>query len=66
MASALAILKMVNTGVLIYEQVAPLVTGALQNNTDVSLEDVAAASGRSASALQELADAIERAEAEGR
>ena len=66
MASALAVIKLVNTGVLVWEQVAPLVTKSMETGEDIDLADVAVRSGKSTEALQRLADAIAQAESEGR
>ena len=66
MASALAIVKLVNTGILVWDQVGPLVANAMEKGEDIDLEEVGRRSGRSTAALQNLAEAIERAESEGR
>lgn len=64
--SPLAVLQMVNAGVLVYEQVAPLVIGALERGEDVNVADLEAKSGILAANLRALADAIAKAKVEGR
>lgn len=61
--NALAIIRLVNSGILIADQVLPLVEGALESGQDVSIEDLEAASGQLGSDLTALAAAIERAKA---
>lgn len=63
---ALAILKLVNTGVLVYEQVAPLVMRNLETGQTATLEELKEASGQLGTDLAALVEAIKRAEAEGR
>lgn len=63
----LAIIKLVNTGVLVWDKVGPLVQSAMEKGeTSVSMADLEAASGLLGKNLQALADAIEKAQAEGR
>jgi len=66
MASALAVVKLVNTGLIAWDAVAPLVTKAMETGEDIDLADVAQRSGKSTDALINLAAAIDRAESEGR
>ena len=64
--SVLGVVRLLNTGTVLWEQVAPLVTTALKGGTEVSLDQVAERTGKSAAALASLLIAIERAESEGR
>ena len=59
--NALAIIRLVNSGILVYNEVAPLIEGALESGQDVSIEDLEAASGQLGSDLTALAAAIDRA-----
>ena len=61
--TALEIIRLVNSGILIYDNVAPLVERALATGEDVSMTDLEAASGQLGEDLKALADAIERAKA---
>ncbi len=64
--NALAIVRLVNTGILVWDQVAPLVERALETGEDVSLEDLEKASDQLGSDLTALALAIEKARKRGR
>lgn len=64
--TALEVIRLVNSGILIYDNVAPLIENALATGQDVSIEDLEAASGQLGTDLQLLADAIARAKARGR
>lgn len=59
--------RLVNTGVLLWNVVGPLLQGAMENGEDtVSLDDVEAASAEAGQDLDALRASIERAKAEGR
>lgn len=64
--NALAIVRLVNTGILVWDNVAPLVERAMETGEDVSLEDLEKASGQLGEDLIALAAAIERARKRGR
>lgn len=64
--TALGLVRLINTGVIAYQQVAPLLEKAIATGEPVSLDEVAKSSGRSTEALVNLSQAIERAIAEGR
>lgn len=62
----LEIVKLANTGMLLWEQVGPLVQRAMETGEDVSLDELEAASGKLGSDLDALRVAIQNAKAEGR
>lgn len=63
----LEVVRGLNTGILIWNQVGDLLQEALENGQDeVSMEDVLNASGRLDDARNELKAKIEQAKAEGR
>lgn len=64
--TALGLVRLINTGVIAYQQVAPLLEKAIVTGEPVSLEEVARSSGKSTQALLALSQAIEVAIAEGR
>lgn len=64
--NALAIVRLVNTGILVWDNVAPLVERAMETGEDVSMADLESASGQLGEDLIALAAAIERARARGR
>lgn len=63
----LAIVKLLNTGILVWDKVGPLIQGAMERGeSTVSVDDLESASGQLGADLQELADAIDKAKSEGR
>ncbi len=66
MKNTLEIVKLANTGILLWNTVGPLVQQALESGEDVTLEDVDAAQAQSQSALDALKAGIDRARAAGR
>lgn len=63
--SVLQVVKAVNTGILVWDQVGGLVQEALESGRDVSIADIDAAAGVLDTAQAELLAAILEAEARG-
>lgn len=62
----LGVVKLANTGILLWETVGPMVQAALANREDITLDDVEVAAITAGVSLATLAEAIDRAKAEGR
>lgn len=62
----LAVIKLVNTGIMAWEAIGPKVQAAMENGTDVDMADVEAAAAAAGNSLDALDAAIARAQTEGR